>query len=509
MSTAKSPPTMEGKKPKWKLFSKSRTPSKEVLSHSAQKSPEPVPNAPSYETSQPSTHTSQTSSTLVQEPVDNRPKSIPLQVKDLEHHQVGSHVAATTSHNHSSPTTANRGSLNTVYTHHVGSNPALKSNPIYQPDVVQPDAATATIPQSILSSTSTPHFRQQTYTDPITGETTTTTITTVVTTTTVTKPPPPRSPPPPEMDVAEERRLAEELLAASEIDDSVAPPLRGLHPAPPVRRKSGMEKFSGSRKREETPSSSSTMTSEMHHSSSVAKKVSSSSGSQRILPLRDAPPPPPTVSRGINSGGGLSSHPVTRPECLLDENSDFGPRHEAVKIQVSSSSSFLFASLNYSPIIYADHPPPQPPKPLRTQIDRKIMPHADLIAPQPREQHNHEPAPPSMTELKDHGHNCPDGPRHLPDIQETRESPGPQQLQPQHAKMPIMAHLQSPQLVYPLTPPLDPQDPPSRVSWGEKCEEERQAHERPAGVRRRDSWGRTPRSTQRVDSRIMDGRLRG
>lgn len=74
-------------------------------------------------------------------------------------------------------------------------------------------------PQSVLSSSSTPSVRQETYTDPITGEVTTKTITTVVTETTTTHTTKPSKPPmsPPrehELDLEEERRLATEYLAA-------------------------------------------------------------------------------------------------------------------------------------------------------------------------------------------------------------------------------------------------------------------------------------------------------
>lgn len=72
-------------------------------------------------------------------------------------------------------------------------------------------------PQSVLSSSSTPSVRQETYTNPITGEITTKTITTVVTETTTTQTTKPYKPPTDdELDVDEERRLATEYLAASE-----------------------------------------------------------------------------------------------------------------------------------------------------------------------------------------------------------------------------------------------------------------------------------------------------
>ncbi|KAJ4419187.1 hypothetical protein N0V82_005094 [Gnomoniopsis sp. IMI 355080] len=74
-------------------------------------------------------------------------------------------------------------------------------------------------PQSVLSSSSTPSVRQETYTDPVTGEVITKTITTVVTETTTThttKPPQQPISPPREhdIDLEEERRLATEYLAA-------------------------------------------------------------------------------------------------------------------------------------------------------------------------------------------------------------------------------------------------------------------------------------------------------
>lgn len=71
-------------------------------------------------------------------------------------------------------------------------------------------------PQSVLSSSSTPSVRQETYTDPITGEVTTKTITTVITETTTTQITKPAvTPRRDDLDFDEERRLAAEFLAAS------------------------------------------------------------------------------------------------------------------------------------------------------------------------------------------------------------------------------------------------------------------------------------------------------
>lgn len=87
-------------------------------------------------------------------------------------------------------------------------------------------------PQSMLSSSSTPSVRQETYTDPVTGEIITKTITTVLTETTttqVTRPPIP-SPRDDELDLEEERRLATEYLAASELRLT-----SGLQPPPRSR----------------------------------------------------------------------------------------------------------------------------------------------------------------------------------------------------------------------------------------------------------------------------------
>lgn len=90
-------------------------------------------------------------------------------------------------------------------------------------------------PQSVLSSSSTPSVRQETYTDPITGEVTTKTITTVITETTTTQiTKPAASPRLDDLDVEEERRLAAEFLAASA---SRQPQVahHGLQPPPRTR----------------------------------------------------------------------------------------------------------------------------------------------------------------------------------------------------------------------------------------------------------------------------------
>lgn len=90
-------------------------------------------------------------------------------------------------------------------------------------------------PQSVLSSSSTPSVRQETYTDPITGEVTTKTITTVVTETTTTQITKPAvSPRLDDLDVEEERRLAAEFLAASASRQSQAVH-HGLQPPPRTR----------------------------------------------------------------------------------------------------------------------------------------------------------------------------------------------------------------------------------------------------------------------------------
>lgn len=90
-------------------------------------------------------------------------------------------------------------------------------------------------PQSVLSSSSTPSVRQETYTDPITGEVTTKTITTVVTETTTTQVTKPAvSPRLDDLDVEEERRLAAEFLAASASRQSQAVH-HGLQPPPRTR----------------------------------------------------------------------------------------------------------------------------------------------------------------------------------------------------------------------------------------------------------------------------------
>lgn len=90
-------------------------------------------------------------------------------------------------------------------------------------------------PQSVLSSSSTPSVRQETYTDPITGEVTTKTITTVVTETTTTQvTKPATSPRLDDLDVEEERRLAAEFLAASASRQSQAVH-HGLQPPPRTR----------------------------------------------------------------------------------------------------------------------------------------------------------------------------------------------------------------------------------------------------------------------------------
>lgn len=90
-------------------------------------------------------------------------------------------------------------------------------------------------PQSVLSSSSTPSVRQETYTDPITGEVTTKTITTVITETTTTQiTKPAMSPRLDDLDVEEERRLAAEFLAASASRQSPAVH-HGLQPPPRTR----------------------------------------------------------------------------------------------------------------------------------------------------------------------------------------------------------------------------------------------------------------------------------
>lgn len=90
-------------------------------------------------------------------------------------------------------------------------------------------------PQSVLSSSSTPSVRQETFTDPITGEMTTKTITTVVTETTTTQViKPPVSQLDDDLDVEEERRLAAEYLATSELR-STRGPSHGLRPPPRPR----------------------------------------------------------------------------------------------------------------------------------------------------------------------------------------------------------------------------------------------------------------------------------
>lgn len=97
----------------------------------------------------------------------------------------------------------------------------------------QPQPEPQPQPQSTASSTASPTVKQETYVDPVTNETTTTTTITTVVTTVVTKPPP-TSPVSvgDELDIEEERRLASQLLAASEIDDAHAPRRQGLQPTP-------------------------------------------------------------------------------------------------------------------------------------------------------------------------------------------------------------------------------------------------------------------------------------
>lgn len=100
-------------------------------------------------------------------------------------------------------------------------------------------------PQSVLSSSSTPSVRQETYTDPITGEVTTKTITTVVTETTTTHVTKPSiSPRDNDLDVDEERRLATEYLAVNASRNAQATH-HGLKPPPRSR---------GSLKQGNTPS---------------------------------------------------------------------------------------------------------------------------------------------------------------------------------------------------------------------------------------------------------------
>lgn len=90
-------------------------------------------------------------------------------------------------------------------------------------------------PQSVLSSSSTPSVRQETFTDPITGEVTTKTITTVVTETTTTQViRPPMSPVGNDVDMEEERRLAKEYLAASDLSNAQRSQ-HGLQPPPGPR----------------------------------------------------------------------------------------------------------------------------------------------------------------------------------------------------------------------------------------------------------------------------------
>ncbi|KAJ4388230.1 hypothetical protein N0V93_008837 [Gnomoniopsis smithogilvyi] len=102
-------------------------------------------------------------------------------------------------------------------------------------------------PQSVLSSSSTPSVRQETYTDPVTGEVTTKTITTVVTETTTTHTTKlPVSPRDNDLDVEEERRLATEYLAVNASRDARAPQY-GLKPPPRSR---------GSLKQGKTPTAS-------------------------------------------------------------------------------------------------------------------------------------------------------------------------------------------------------------------------------------------------------------
>lgn len=208
---------MEGKRSKWKLFSRGKTNSTEALAETSPVQRKPDDNC-NWETNN-----------VPPRSVDANISRSPINLSMSNSSAVAIDAGVQA---HSSPAASNVSGAGASQMRHTQPQVQTRVQPHVQPQVqVPPQTHHA---QSTTASTASPTVRQETYVDPVTGETTTTTTITTVVTTVVTKPPP-TSPVADELDMEEERRLASELLAASEADDAHAPRLQGLQPAPMSR----------------------------------------------------------------------------------------------------------------------------------------------------------------------------------------------------------------------------------------------------------------------------------